>query len=80
MSEHEIEDAMRPFGQVASHKTARHVGSGLGLTLTRALAELQGFSFRINSEPNKGTTVIIAIPENAIRPLRQVDMFRAGAR
>ncbi|GAB4121787.1 MAG: hypothetical protein Kow00104_05410 [Rhodothalassiaceae bacterium] len=80
MSEHEIEDAMRPFGQVASHKTAKHVGSGLGLTLTRALAELQGFSFRINSEPNKGTTVIIAIPENAIRPLRQVDMFRTGAR
>lgn len=79
MSEKDIEDAMRPFGQVASHRTDRHVGSGLGLTLTRALSDLQQIGFNLDSTPGVGTTVRLMFAPERTRPAHQADMFRARA-
>jgi signal transduction histidine kinase len=50
-----------PFVQL-SNNPGRHPGTGLGLALVRALAEMHGGSFRIDSEEGIGTTVTVALP------------------
>jgi two-component system cell cycle sensor histidine kinase PleC len=58
----ETEIALRPFGQVANHLTRTHEGPGLGLPLVKALAAINGATFRIASEPGKGTRVSMRFP------------------
>lgn len=54
MSGEEISLAMQPFRRLGG---ARRGGTGLGLPLTRALAEANGATFSIRSEPGHGTLV-----------------------
>ncbi len=62
MSEKDIETALEPFRQSSTASRSPAAGSGLGLPLTRALAEANKASFRIQSGTNAGTLVEIAFP------------------
>jgi signal transduction histidine kinase len=72
MSEQELKVALEPFGQVrlppaistgsASPAGAAAPGTGLGLPLTKALAEANGARFSIKSAVDSGTMVEIAFP------------------
>lgn len=66
MSAAEIEVALTPFGQVEQAHSRQHEGTGLGLPLTRRFVELQGGTFRIFSEPGKGTRVTIGYPAEKV--------------
>lgn len=58
-----IKVAMEPFGQVFQPILARGTqGTGLGLPLARAMAELHGGALEIESEPGKGTAVTVRFP------------------
>jgi PAS domain S-box-containing protein len=59
MSPSDIELALAPFGQVDSALSRRHAGTGLGLPLSKSLAELHGGSLKIASAPGEGTTVTV---------------------
>jgi len=59
MSEAEREIALRPFGQAANAMTRLHNGTGLGLPIVKALAEINGASFDLVSAPDKGTCAIL---------------------
>jgi len=48
-------------------------GSGLGLVLTRAIAELHGGTIQVASADGAGTTVIVSLP---MRPARQKEVER----
>jgi two-component system, cell cycle sensor histidine kinase PleC len=61
-----IELALRPFGQVANALTRAHDGTGLGLPIVKALAELNGAEFRIDSSPGAGTRATLRFPARAI--------------
>jgi signal transduction histidine kinase len=50
--------------QVDSTLSRRHEGTGLGLPLTKSLAELHGGTLSLESEPGKGTTVTVFLPES----------------
>jgi signal transduction histidine kinase len=58
----QIEVALQPFRQIDSGLARRHEGTGLGLPLVRALAELHGGRLEIASEPSKGTTATVRFP------------------
>jgi signal transduction histidine kinase/HAMP domain-containing protein len=63
MSAEDIEIAFQPFGQVDNRLERRYEGTGLGLPLTKALAELHGASIAIASERGKGTRVTVTFPK-----------------
>jgi PAS domain S-box-containing protein len=58
----EIERALQPFQQVDNSLSRRYDGVGLGLPLTKSLAELHGAGFEIESAPGEGTIVTVRLP------------------
>ena len=63
MNEADIEVALLPFGQVESETlTNPSQGTGLGLPLTRSLAELHQAALMIDSNKGSGTRVLITFP------------------
>ena len=65
MTEAEIKEALEPFRRVTTD--GRDVpGTGLGLPLTKALAEANRAHFTITSEPRKGTMVEITFPTTRV--------------
>ena len=54
-----------PFEQAANQYSRGHEGSGLGLSITKELAELHGGSIHIESTLGIGTTVTIRLPLDA---------------
>ena len=58
-----IETVLSDFGQVDGSLTRKHDGSGLGLPLSKKLAELHGGELVIESELGSGTTVTILFPK-----------------
>jgi len=61
MTAAEIELALEPFRQVDMSPTRRHEGTGLGLTLCRALVEAHGSRLLVESRKGQGTTVSFAL-------------------
>ncbi len=66
MSEDELVLAMEPFRQVERDDRASKPGTGLGLPLTKALAEANRASFEIESAPGEGTRVQITFPTTRV--------------
>ena len=62
MSQADIDVALSPFGQVDSKLARQHKGTGLGLPISRSLIELHGGTLKVESMPNKGTTMTASFP------------------
>ncbi|MCJ8143743.1 ATP-binding protein [Ancylobacter sp. A5.8] len=66
MSEADIAVAMEPFRQLATSGRAGSGGTGLGLPLTKALAEANRANFHIRSAVDAGTLVEITFPSTRV--------------
>jgi len=66
MSEKDVEAALEPFRQTATSGSWGSGGTGLGLPLTKALAEANRAHFSIKSAPNAGTLIEVAFPPTRI--------------
>ncbi|WP_061930762.1 ATP-binding protein [Aureimonas sp. AU22] len=66
MTEREIEIALTPFQQVNAGRDERGEGTGLGLPLTKAMAEANRAQFSIASTPGEGTLVEIVFPAQRV--------------
>jgi len=64
MSERELAEAMEPFRQFAT--TLRSGGSGLGLSLTKALVKANHANLSISSTSREGTLVEIVFPRERV--------------
>ncbi len=53
---------LEPFGQVSNPMVRRDEGTGLGLPISKQLAELHGGTFELDSELGVGTTVTVRLP------------------
>jgi len=62
MSEQELQMALEPFRQAAAAAPWGLGGSGLGLPITKALADANHARFRLVSQPNEGTLAEVAFP------------------
>lgn len=62
MSAADIRAAFMPFGQVDSMLSRKHAGTGLGLPLAKAMAELHHGQLDLRSAPEKGTVVTLTFP------------------
>ena len=66
MSENELQTALEPFRQLATSSRWGSSGTGLGLPITKALAEANHARFRITSQPDDGTLVEVAFPATRV--------------
>jgi signal transduction histidine kinase len=66
LTTNEIAIALIPFRQVESGLNRKHAGTGLGLPLVKSLIELHGGSLKIESEPQRGTTVTLSFPASRV--------------
>jgi PAS domain S-box-containing protein len=66
MSENELQTALEPFRQLATASRWGASGTGLGLPITKALAEANHARFRITSRPEDGTLVEVVFPATRV--------------
>lgn len=69
MTPAELRVALTAFGQIENSYTRLNEGTGLGLPLSKELAELHGGSLSILSEAGRGTTAILLFPSSRTIPI-----------
>jgi signal transduction histidine kinase len=62
----QLEKAFSHYGQIDSHVSQAHQGTGLGLPIAQALARLQGGDLVAQSTPGKGTRMMLVLPQSRI--------------
>lgn len=71
----------QPFGQVEGDEARRRPsGTGLGLVISRQLAQMMGGAITLESEPGKGTTLTLELTLPVAEPLPAHGADGAGAR
>ncbi len=62
MSEEQIKSVFTPFYQTTNSTGNKQIGTGLGMSITKQLIDLMNGSIEIESEPDIGTQITVAIP------------------
>ncbi len=62
ISESDLERALQPFGQIENSQSRSQIGWGLGLAISKSLAELNGGVLALESEPGRGTIASVTFP------------------
>lgn len=62
----DVPTALSVFGQIDHGTKLQAKGTGLGLPLAKALAELHGGTLELASEPGRGTTVTLQLPARRV--------------
>jgi signal transduction histidine kinase len=62
----DIPKALERFGQVDNRLARKYDGAGLGLPLSKRLAELHGGTLELESELGRGTTVTVTFPQHRL--------------
>lgn len=62
ITESQMQKIFQPFNQATASTTRRFGGSGLGLTISRRLAELMGGTLNVKSEEGLGSTFTLLLP------------------
>jgi signal transduction histidine kinase len=65
MSAEDVFYAFEPFGRGGADQTRRQPGTGLGLSLARALVRLHGGDLTLASRLDAGTTATVSLPASA---------------
>jgi signal transduction histidine kinase len=58
----DLEKVLQPFGQVQNSRSRTQIGWGLGLAISKSLAELNGGTVALESQPGRGTVARVTLP------------------
>jgi signal transduction histidine kinase len=58
----DLEKVLQPFGQVQNSRSRTQIGWGLGLAISKSLAELNGGTVSLESQPGRGTVARVTLP------------------
>jgi PAS domain S-box-containing protein len=70
IAQQDMAKAIETYGRIERDASQRVEGTGLGLPLAKALAELHGGDLVIDSRAGKGTTVEVRLPAGCIAPAK----------
>lgn len=73
LKKNELAQLFEQFSQVDSSPTRRKGGSGLGLYISRRIAEMLGGSLTAKSVFNEGSTFILMLPTGELKGLTMID-------
>ncbi|MEQ1895383.1 MAG: ATP-binding protein, partial [Planctomycetota bacterium] len=71
----QIDKVFRPFVQADTSTTRKYGGTGLGLTISKTLAELLGGDLTCTSEPGQGSTFRVWIDPGPLEGVRRIEEF-----
>ncbi len=77
MDQADVATAFSHYGQIDSKIARSHQGTGLGLPISRALAELHGGSLTAKSAKGVGTCITLLLPETRVAPNAALAAARA---
>ncbi len=66
LSEHDIQQIFKPFERIQTHNTRAIHGTGLGLTISHALANLMGGDISCQSQPGVGSNFTLTMMMSAV--------------
>jgi signal transduction histidine kinase/FixJ family two-component response regulator len=73
ISAHQIDRLFKPFAQADVSTTRQFGGTGLGLYISKQLADLLGAEIKVNSKPGKGSCFSVSVPVNRVaKPLEML--------
>jgi signal transduction histidine kinase/AmiR/NasT family two-component response regulator len=79
ISPDQISKLFQPFAQADITTTRRFGGTGLGLTISKRLAQLLGGDIRVSSAPDAGSTFLVELPVEASDPSSLIDPISAAS-
>jgi len=71
IKEEDMEKLFQKFSQMNSEASQRQIGSGLGLWISKTLAEAMGGNIKVHSKQNVGTTFVLIIRADYAAPPKE---------